>query len=208
VYLIDGRPHECVLIDIGCGLKTEKIIKNISEAGFDLGLISAVVNTHCHYRHAGGNQKLNKLLGYCEVIAHELDADAIEKGDQRLTKANIYGQIFEPCDVHFRICTTDIKTMETIGLGGHCTIGVGDIDFVPIHVPGHTPGSIVLYGEIDGAHVMFTGDLDEPPTNRRDLEIWRESIQRLINLKIDIIYGGHSIIFEEPKKWLGRLTKF
>lgn len=29
VYLIDGRPFECVLIDSGCGLGTEEVLKNI-----------------------------------------------------------------------------------------------------------------------------------------------------------------------------------
>jgi len=48
VYLIDGRPQECVLVDSGTASGGDAILHNIEEAGFDAGQIAAVVNTHCH----------------------------------------------------------------------------------------------------------------------------------------------------------------
>jgi len=193
IYLIDGRPTECVLIDSGCGQNTERILQNIEKAGFDLGQISAVFNTHYHYRHTGGNAELNNLLGYCEVIIHELDAPAIEKGDQKLTGAEFYGQKFEKCRVDCRIYTENDGTMKW-------GIGVGDVDFIPICTPGHTPGSASLYGEIDGMKVIFIGDALEPPRNYANLEVWKNSVELLQKLDVDVIYAGHRII-KQGREW-------
>jgi len=209
VYLIDGRPFECVLIDSGCGLGTEAVLKNIREAGFDLGQVSCVVNTHCHYRHAGGNSKLNKLLGYCEVIIHELDAPAVERGDSILTGADMYRQKFEPCKVNIRDYTSDIAVMKLMGFGDKLWISAGDIELATIHTPGHTPGSMTIYGKIDNANVLFAGDIDGPFRKEWDsnIEAWKQSIIQLLELDLDIICAGHIIVKDEPKKWLESLLR-
>ena len=38
-----------------CGLGTKKKLANIKELGFSTEQLGAVVNAHCHCRHAGGN---------------------------------------------------------------------------------------------------------------------------------------------------------
>jgi len=209
VYLIDGRPTECVLIDSGCGLGIERLLKNIEEMGFDLGLIAAVVNTHCHYRHAGRNYRLNKLLGYCEVIIHELDAPTVEKGDSTLTGADFYGQRFEPCEVNVRAFTTNTEAMKLMGFGTKLLISAGDVEFAVIHTPGHTPGSMSIYGELDGSKILFTGDIDSPLRKERgsEIEMWKKTMANILKLDIDRIYAGHQIITAKPKKWLRSLLK-
>jgi glyoxylase-like metal-dependent hydrolase (beta-lactamase superfamily II) len=207
VYLIDGRPQECVLVDSGTGLGVDVILQNVKEAGIDLGQVSAVVNTHCHYRHAGGNFQLNKRLGYAEVIIHELDAMAVETGDSDLTGANRYGEKFMPCQVNVRVCTSDMEPMKTLGFGDRLWISAGDFELATIHAPGHTPGSMCLYGKIDGRQMLFAGDVGGQLRKKwgSNGEDWRSSILNLLQLKIDCIFSGHDVVTENPREWFENL---
>ena len=207
VYLIDGRPQECVLVDSGTGLGVDMILQNVKEAGFDLGQVSAVVNTHCHYRHAGGNFQLNKHLGYAEVIIHELDATAVETGKSDLTGANRYGEKFEPCQVDVRVCTSDMEAMKTLGFGDSLWISAGDFELATIHAPGHTPGSMCLYGKIDGRQMLFAGDVGGQLRKEwgSNGENQRSSILNLLELEIDRIFAGHEAVTEKPRRWFENL---
>lgn len=209
VYLIDGRPTECVLVDSGCGLGVANVLRNIEEIGIDLGLVSAVVNTHCHFRHSGGNFRLNKMLGYCEVIIHELDAQAVETGDSVLTGADFYGQRFQPCEVNVRAYTDNTEIMKVTGFGTQLLISAGETEFTVVHTPGHTPGSMSIYGELDGSKVLFAGDIDRPFRKERGfvVETWRKSVNRLIRLDVGRIYAGHEIVETKPRQWLKSLEK-
>ena len=208
VYLIDGRPTECVLVDSGCGLGVANILENIKEIGIDLGLVSAVVNTHCHFRHAGGNHRLNQMLGYCEVIIHELDAKAVETGDSVLTGTNFYGQRFEPCEVNVQAYTDNTEAMKAAGFGNQLLISAGETEFKVISTPGHTPGSMSLYGELDGSNVLFVGDIDRPG-REGDFNIsdWRKPVNKLLELDVNKIYAGHEIVETKPRQWLENLQK-
>jgi glyoxylase-like metal-dependent hydrolase (beta-lactamase superfamily II) len=199
VYTLDGTT-ELFLIDSGCGLGTKKIIENIEKLGFNTEQLSGVVNTHCHYRHAGGNAKLNQLLGYCEVITHELDAPAIEMGDPKLTGASYYGSKFEPSRVDVRIFAEDDGSMKW-------RFDVGDFEIRPIPTPGHTPGSMAVYGKIDNVNVLFAGDIDGSFRQEwnSDLESWKKSVRHLLELDLDLICAGHLVVKEKPKEWLRSL---
>jgi hydroxyacylglutathione hydrolase len=73
-------------------------------------------------------------------------------------------------------------------------IKVGDLSFTVVHTPGHSPGSICLYGE----GVLFSGDTlfregigrsDLPGGNYREL---MASLHRLMMLPEDtVVYPGH-----------------
>ncbi len=89
VYLIDLG--DLVMIDAGAGQSVSAILENIASLGFSPNSIAAVVLTHCHIDHIGGIPLLREKTG-CEVIAHELDAQAIESGDPEKTAAALYGK--------------------------------------------------------------------------------------------------------------------
>ena len=73
-------------------------------------------------------------------------------------------------------------------------IDLGDRLFEVIHLPGHTPGSTVLFEQATG--VMFTGDvlyegelLDELPES--DIDAYVASMQRLLDLDVTMAFPGH-----------------
>jgi glyoxylase-like metal-dependent hydrolase (beta-lactamase superfamily II) len=85
VYLI--AINDCVaLIDIGCGHSLDRIIDNIKSCGINPSRIDYLLLTHCHFDHSGGAAEFRARTG-CKIVAHELDAIYLEKGDSNVTAA-------------------------------------------------------------------------------------------------------------------------
>ena len=58
-----------------------------------------------------------------------------------------------------------------------------------VHIPGHTPGSIAAYLDIDGQRVLFGQDIHGPylPQWGADREQARASLLKLIGVKADVL---------------------
>ncbi|GAG66977.1 unnamed protein product, partial [marine sediment metagenome] len=72
--------------------------------------------------------------------------------------------------------------------------------------PGHTPGSISIVLEIDDTKILFGQDLHGPMipgiSNFAD---YQNSLQKLLNLKADILCEGHFGIYQpagEVKRYI------
>jgi len=197
VYLIDGTPKPSIIIDAGSGFGVNEIIGNIQR--LKLGAhVSTIVNTHCHFDHAGGDSKLKRALG-CMVAAHKLDAEAIEMGDQDLTAARWIDIKFEPCKVDYKINGDSFKD----------NITVGSYKLLAIHTPGHTPGSLSLYGNIEGENVLFCGDIGGPFTHawNSDVEKAKSSVEKLLKLDSTLLCAGHGYFRGDIKEELEKLRK-
>ena len=83
VFLI-STDDGCILIDSGTGLEPERMDAVIESHGFSVKDIRAVVLTHYHGDHACGASRIQKLSG-CRIYAPELEAKAIEEGDETAT---------------------------------------------------------------------------------------------------------------------------
>lgn len=121
VYLIDVG--ELVLIDSGAGRSFNRLADNILTLGLVPERISTVVVSHCHIDHIGTLAKFKQKYG-AKVIAHKLDAEAIETG--KGTGAELYGVAYEPCQV-------DVKLQ-----GAEQKLVFGEQEFTALHIPGHT----------------------------------------------------------------------
>lgn len=180
VYAVEGGDGSFVLIDAGLGPTYNSIVENLLEAGLNPRKLKAIIATHCHVDHVGGLSKFKR--DYSPTIAaHELDADAIEAGDPKRLGLDIYGVEYEPCkvDVRFR--------------GREESMKVGDVELVILHTPGHTPGSIAVYADVHGMRVLFGQDVHGPfnPDWGSNLDDWRRSIEKLIQLDADVLLEGH-----------------
>ncbi|OPY05084.1 MAG: Metallo-beta-lactamase L1 precursor [Syntrophus sp. PtaB.Bin001] len=183
-YLVEfGK--ELVMIDSGAGRTAELLERNIREVGLDPENISTIVLTHRHIDHIGGAPYFRRLFG-CRIVMHDLDADAVEQGDPIQTVANWYEVKFPPTPVDLRISFEE----EAMNFNDH-TLNI-------LHTPGHTPGSISLYMDRDGRRILFGQDIHGPffPRLGADLSIWRKSMERLLDLKADILFEGHFGIFQ------------
>ncbi len=183
VYLVDGGT-ESALIDTGAGRSASMIIDNIRAIGVELSSLKYIVVTHGHIDHIGGLAFLKEQL-QAQVIAHQLELPAIEEGLPHLTAASWYGVKYEKVMV------------DQVLQGEEEIIKVGQLELVCLHTPGHTVGGISPYIDIGGKRVLFGQDIHGPFNEKwgSDLNQWELSMQKLIELKADILCEGHFGIY-------------
>lgn len=190
VYLLDAG--DLVLIDAGAGMSFDRLVSNIEKLGFDPVKLKTILVTHAHIDHIGSLHRFQKEFGV-RIIAHELDADAIEgRGG---VAAEAYRVSYSPCQVDLRIKGTE----DTLKLSKY--------ELKVIHIPGHTPGSIAAYVDIDKQRVLFGQDIHGPYYSEwgADPGLARLSLQKLVDLKADILCEGHFSIYQpasEVKRYI------
>lgn len=149
-YFIVGKKGEAILIDPGDDqemidqdkdlyrlLDTQApIIENIlKENKWKLKLI---ILTHGHIDHIGGIRYLKKKTG-AKILMHAAD---IKNG----------------CPKDTRMFEGGLPKVDRVVKDGE-VIKLDGITLKVIHAPGHSPGSICLFTEIDGKPVLFSGDV-------------------------------------------------
>lgn len=193
IYLINFDGH-AALVDAGCGSSTEKLFSNIRSCGVNLEDIEYLLITHCHYDHTGGAKFVKDMTG-CQAVAHELDAEFLEAGDDSVTAATWYGARLEPLVIERKLSLS----REQIQLGGR--------NIEAIHTPGHSPGSVVYVTESQGLKVLFGQDVHGPLdasllSNRED---YLKSLDLLLSLNADLLCEGHYGIYvgkDEVQKFI------
>lgn len=171
---------ESALVDSGCGNADDRLIENIKKSGTDPLKIKYLLITHCHFDHTGGACELKRRLGF-EIIAHELDAKYLESGDNRVTAASWYGACLSPFHVDRKLA----GSREGILLGGR--------KIEAIHIPGHSPGSVVYLTESEGRKVLFAQDVHGPldPSFLSNRQDYMKSLELLLDIDADILCEGH-----------------
>ena len=188
VFIVDFG-GELVMIDSGSGNSSRILVSNMEDAGLNPQDISTLILTHCHIDHIGSAPYFREKFG-CKIIIHDLDADAIEEGDQVLTAANWYETTFPPTSVDKRLT------------GEQEVLQFGEEKLYCIHTPGHTPGSIALYLDREGKRVLFGQDIHGPFLSSfgSDIGMWKKSMEKLLALEADILCEGHFGIFRSKDK--------
>ena len=191
VYLISGT--ELVLIDSGAGESFNQLVDNIQSLGFKPEKLKAVIATHAHIDHIGALYQFREKFGV-QVIAHELEAKAIETGVG--IGAEFYGIAYKPCKVDIKLS----KGEESIQYGGY--------ELKAVHIPGHTPGSIAVYVDMD-KRVLFGQDIHGPyflkGANPMQAKI---SLQKLIDLEADILCEGHFGIYQPASEVMRYIREY
>jgi glyoxylase-like metal-dependent hydrolase (beta-lactamase superfamily II) len=179
VYLLDLG--ELVLIDAGAGPSYTEIVRNIERLGLDLTKLKSLILTHCHIDHIGGAPQFREAFG-SQIIIHQLDAKAVEQGNDRMTAASWYNLHFPPMPVDVKLEKEEER------------LRFGDQEVICLHTPGHTPGSLSVYLDRGGSRVLFGQDIHGPFSAEfgSDLAAWRSSMERLLALEADILCEGHS----------------
>jgi glyoxylase-like metal-dependent hydrolase (beta-lactamase superfamily II) len=201
IYIIDVGNSEYIMIDSGAGESYSELKQNIKSAGLPPERIKALILTHCHIDHIGAANYFKETYG-CKIIAHKLDADAIEGRDKKATAASWYGVDYKPVTIDI-VISGDSKIMQ-----------FGNLKFNLIHTPGHTPGSISVYCDISNQRVLFGQDIHGPfdPSFGSNMDDWKKSMNNLLSLEADIMCEGHFGVYkpkEEVKKYIeGYLIKY
>ncbi|MFC1974542.1 MBL fold metallo-hydrolase [Chloroflexota bacterium] len=133
-YIIGSESTmEGMIIDPGG--EPERILKSVKDLEIDIKLI---VVTHSHFDHIGALKEVKEATR-AEVVIHTDEAKSLQR--DRSVNA-MFGISFTPPPPPDRL------------LNGGDSIDIGDLHFLVLHTPGHSPGGICLLGE----GVVFTGD--------------------------------------------------
>ncbi|RLI07369.1 MBL fold metallo-hydrolase [Candidatus Bathyarchaeota archaeon] len=187
IYLIDGG-DALALIDAGGGGDVKRVLRNIREVGLNPGDIELLILTHCHFDHIGGAGGIKRETG-CSVAAHEAEAGEIE----RLGPLTLY-EMAKARGLEFEGVEVDVR------LRGGEKLEVGEVEVEVVHTPGHTPGGVSLLLREGDTLDLFTGDtasaqgrlgwINGPGCN---LEEWKRSIKRMVELQPDRLFPGHGV---------------
>ena len=173
-YIVgDESKKEGIIIDPGAG--ANQILSRVEDLGLEIKLI---LLTHRHHDHTGALGEVKEATN-AEVAIH---AD-----DQSLQREQHSGSVFPSSH-------QSLPSPDRLLKGGD-SIDIGDLHFLVLHTPGHTPGGICLLGE----GVVFSGDTlfnfgigryDMPGGNGNQL---MDSIHTKLMVLPDntIVYPGH-----------------
>ena len=86
--------------------------------------------------------------------------------------------------------------------GDRQDIQIGKIILHCLQTPGHTPGGISIYTDLNQVRVLFGQDIHGPFDTAwgADLGQWKVSMKKLIELKADILCEGHFGIYRPASK--------
>jgi glyoxylase-like metal-dependent hydrolase (beta-lactamase superfamily II) len=180
IYLITGQ--DLILIDTGMPGSAKDILSYISRLGLKPDDISTIVVTHFHIDHAGSLFEVKKHTN-AKIAAHKEDADFIagRRYPGALLRAISLPYKYNPVQV-------DIALDENDKLG----------NFIVLHTPGHTPGSICLYDPEGKA--LFTGDALTTLMGKirgpsrlftTDIQQAKSSIKKMSQLDFEVMLPGH-----------------
>ena len=132
-YIVGSESNkEGMIIDPGD--EAEVILRNVK----DLELaIKFIVLTHTHIDHIGALKEVKEATG-AEVAIHADEAQALQENSVSTLLGLSYPTPLPPDRL----------------LQGEDNMDIGDLHFLVLHTPGHSPGCICLLGE----GIIFSGD--------------------------------------------------
>lgn len=173
-YLVEDPKTNAVAI-VDPGSEPERIVEAVEQSG---GRVEAIWITHAHVDHIGAIAPLKRKYDV-PVWLHPLDEPLYRVGGRQ---AQLYGIPYEEPPAPDRRFAEGEK------------IKLGALELDVIHVPGHAPGHVVIYGHGNAlvGDCLFAGSIgrtDLPFSNPSQLEA---SLKRIASLPPEtVVHPGH-----------------
>ncbi len=147
IGVIKTSKSECVLIDTGLEAAVAKRILKTLDANSLTP--RAIINTHSHADHCGGNRHIQKITG-CMAYASQYEGAIIFNPD--IEALYLTGAV-PPKPLRSKLIVSEQTLNMTFLESGKHTIEGAEVELVPM--PGHSPGQ---YGVLTADNVLFYGD--------------------------------------------------
>ena len=193
-YVLYDKTGECVVIDASCFFPDERelLLNFILDNNL---VVKHLLNTHLHFDHVFGVNFMASQFGL-KLQVHPDDVFLLDNLPQQL-------QMFG--------FNTNVDYAPEIGnyLKENDMVAFGEQKLKIIHVPGHSPGSIVFYNEKEKfavvGDVLFNGSIGRTDLPGGNFDQLIEGIRtKLFTLPDDTeIYSGHG-----PKTTIGQEKKY
>ena len=175
-YLIaDDETGEALVVDAPPDVAAE-VTAAAREAGWRIGQI---VLTHAHWDHIVDAAALREATG-APLAAHPLAVDRLAAPRSEFMELPFAIRPVRPDRL--------LEDGDTVTVGAHA--------FRVLHLPGHDPAHIALFGEPDrlffGGDVVFPGGHGRTDIPGADQATMDRSLARLVDLPPDtVVYPGH-----------------
>ncbi len=177
----DEHTRETAIIDAGC--HTPEECETLKQFIADEGLkVKYLLNTHLHFDHIFGNRFVYEQYGL-KTCAHRDDEEWLNDAPNR---TRMFGLDFpgEPVPIGTYLEDGDVLTL------GYHTLKC-------LHVPGHSPGSIVFHSPeascIFAGDVLFQGSIGRSDLPGGNIRVLIDGIrEKLLALPDNtLVYPGH-----------------
>jgi glyoxylase-like metal-dependent hydrolase (beta-lactamase superfamily II) len=186
-FVLYDETKACIIVDPGCNSDAQCTalfhfigVNNLKPV--------FLVNTHGHFDHVFGNARIKNMY-QCPLLIHQDELGLLEHADK-------YGGIFG-----FTVSKSPAPD-RFINQGEKIIFGNSELEI--LHVPGHSPGSVVLYARqekfIIGGDVLFRGSIGRTDLLGGDYNLLISGIrEKLLVLPHDtVVWPGHG-----PKTTIG-----
>jgi hydroxyacylglutathione hydrolase len=180
--IADERTKEAILIDPGD--EPDRILDLLTKNNLKLKYI---VCTHAHFDHVGAIPELKTETG-ARILIHYDELDIYKH--TREQAAILWGFELEP------LPEPDMLVSEGDELE------VGGLKFRILHTPGHSPGSICLYGEgiVITGDTLFAGTVGRTDLFGGNVQKLKSSFRKLMALADEVrVFPGHG-----PQSTIGK----
>jgi glyoxylase-like metal-dependent hydrolase (beta-lactamase superfamily II) len=208
------RENEIALIDPGPSSTHEALLTTLREAGFDLQNITHLIATHIHLDHSGAIGTLLRYMPQARVLVHSKGAPHMLDTSKVVASATrIYGNRMQ--ELWGEVEPVPQERLQTVEDGDILTIAGRRLE---VHyTPGHAIHHVIYFDVHSGE--LFAGDTAgirlqdtayvRPPTPPPDLDLqaWSATINKLKQLRPDVLYLGHFGPTYNPAEHLRRLSE-
>ena len=203
---------ERALIEIGPGSTLDALLAGLEQIGVEPASIGKIIVTHIHLDHAGAAGSWMQRYPNAQLYVHEIGAPHMIDPSKLLASATrIYGDRMDVLWGNFLpVPENQVHVMRDVDC-----VNVGEIALRVHYTPGHASHHVALHDP--ARNVVFTGDVAgvrlphhtyvRPPTPPPDLDLdlWRSSVQLLLDLKPSALLLTHFGKFTDGPEHLTQL---
>lgn len=195
--VIVGTERRLILIDTGLDASNaRKALRPFLEQGYQL---QAIINTHSHADHIGGNAELVRRTG-CQVWAPALEAAFIRF--PQLEPIGLYGGVIPPASLQVKFLQAEPTPVvhELPGEGAPALFELAGVQMALIPTPGHAFAQVAISvdGVLIAADALFMPDQIErhPILYLVDVAAYLETISALARRPEQLILPGHGDLID------------